>query len=71
MPPFINFLMIVLLIGILVCFFALMRNNWVYSVRVRMIHEDFEKFKRLPSYDHMMSRFWIWNVNKFLPRNGP
>jgi hypothetical protein len=42
------------------------RNNWVYDKRTACIDNDFDKYKRLPSYEHMLYRFWIWDIDKFL-----
>lgn len=56
---------------ILVAGFAWMwRVEWVYRVRVKMIDEDFERYKRLPSYLSMTLQVWIWDVNKFRGKNG-
>lgn len=43
----------------------LWRNEWVYRVRVKMIDDDFERYKRLPSYLSMFLQIWVWDVNKF------
>ena len=48
--------------------YCLIRNDWVYRVRIRMIDTDYELYKKMPSYDYMMHRFWVWDVNKFMPR---
>ena len=55
---------------VLICFclFLLFRNSWVCRVRVNMIYNDHDKYEELPSYDAMLWRFWIWDVNKFLPK---
>lgn len=45
--------------------YVLHRNNWVYNQRMRLIHEDWDSYQRLPSYDDMMKKFWIWDVKKF------
>lgn len=51
----------------LVGFYLLNRNIWVYRQRVRLIMNDWDTYKKLPSYDYMMYRkFWVWNINKFL-----
>lgn len=66
--------MIVLLIGGLVVFlalvFLLVRNSWVCRVRIDMIYKDYEAYNALPSYYYMLYRkVWIWDVKKFLPKN--
>lgn len=50
--------------------FMLQRNEWVYRVRSKMIDEDWATYQRLPTYDAMMSRFWVWDVRAFLPPEG-
>lgn len=61
-------------LGILLAFAILMlvRNAWVYHVRGKILFEpgktmgeQLERYDRLPSYDTMMRRFWIWDVRKF------
>ena len=39
------------------------RNNWVYDYRIEIFDDDFETYKKLVGYDHMMSRFWCWSRN--------
>lgn len=48
------------------------RNAWVYKVRTRCLHlskwtgRGHDPYDRLPSYQAMLWRFWIWDINKFL-----
>ena len=42
------------------------RNYWVLEVRIHLLKTDFQKFKKLPCYETMLFKFWIWNVEKFL-----
>jgi len=44
----------------------LIRNNWVYTQRIKLISTDFNKYKSLPSYHTMLLKFWIWNIEKFV-----
>lgn len=47
--------------------YALVRNEWVYRERLRMIDRDLEQYLRLPSYEVMMwRRWWVWRVEDFL-----
>lgn len=46
--------------------YMFIRNQWVFSVRIKLIDEDHSTYKKLESYDTMMIRFWIWNVKKFI-----
>lgn len=48
-------------------FYMLVRNEWVYRERMRMIDRDFEQYLRLPRYEVMMwCRWWVWRVEDFL-----
>lgn len=60
-------LIIIALCLIIGCMFALVRNEWVYRQRIFVLRSEngLEEFKRLPSYDEMMGRFWVWDVEKF------
>jgi MFS-type transporter involved in bile tolerance (Atg22 family) len=42
------------------------RNNWVYKVRMEFIVENIGSENELVSYDEMMCKFWIWDINKFI-----
>ena len=60
-------------IGLAVCaavfsFFLLMivRNRWVYRVRMAILYADFAAYQSLPDYDVMMWRLWVWDAAKFL-----
>lgn len=46
--------------------FIEIRNNWVYKNRIKLIDDDWKAYQKLPSYDQMMLRFWVWNINKFI-----
>jgi len=47
------------ILGLLLTF----RNNWVYHACIKAIGEGF--YDELPSYEAMMWKFWIWNVERF------
>lgn len=47
--------------------FMLVRNEWVYSVRMQWLDGDLEAFHKLPSYDAMMRKWWVWKAERFLP----
>lgn len=60
-------------VGLLICLFAFIRNDWVYRTRMGVLHEPgvglgqrLANHDRLPSYDAMFFRFWVWDVNEFL-----
>lgn len=57
--------------GMLVCFFMLARNRWVYAQRTRVLNTmpvttGLRIYYGLPSYETMLNRFWVWNVADFL-----
>lgn len=60
---------------------GLFRNQWVFRQRQTMLSYCYDRDTRewaalgqprpddfLPSYDVMMAKFWVWDVNKFLKR---
>jgi len=53
-------------IFIFITVFIWIRNNWVYKNRIKLIDDDWEAYKKLPSYDQMMFKFWVWDINKFI-----
>lgn len=46
--------------------YMLIRNDWVYRNRIRLLYKDWDAYDRLPSYDSMWLRFWVWDINKFI-----
>ena len=63
---------VIILVALSIGFFALFlmfRNNWVYEKRIDIIlkspvakHRDI--IKQYKSYNEMLFRFWIWNIEK-------
>lgn len=50
---------------LLLCLLAEIRNNWVCNKSIELIYSDYDTFKRLPSYDAMLFRyFYIWDIKK-------
>ena len=50
---------------------ALIRNEWVYNRmgELNRFEGKVHLIKQYASYDKMMLKFWIWNVEKFkLPK---
>ena len=42
------------------------RNYWVCRERNRVVMEEgLEEYYKLPSYNTMVFKFWIWDVEKF------
>lgn len=60
-------ILIGILIGILLGIYILIRNDWVYKKRIKLI--KFENGSLLidqyVSYNTMICRFWIWDIKKF------
>lgn len=48
------------------CIFMLYRNEWVCRERIRAIDKGTGTYEQLPTYEVMMRKFWIWDINKFL-----
>lgn len=60
----------VLIAVLLACAFMLRRNEWVCDVRIQELRKmpverGLHEHDRLPSYDEMLFKFWIWDVEKF------
>lgn len=53
---------------LLVCFYGLARNAWVYKQRITLLEKDYNKYKRLKPYGEMLQGpgFWRWDVNYFI-----
>ncbi len=59
--------MVLCAIGVIVCFYVLIRNNWLCDKVCKLIYSDFEAYERLPTYDDMLYRKWyVWDFNKFI-----
>ncbi len=56
------------LIFLVVCVYFAIRNHWVYTQRLKLIDEDFDTYRKLPSYDAMMigRGFWRWDIEYFI-----
>jgi len=61
----------ILLIALLINCLIFMRSERVYHARddYRRAYGD-RAMQRLPSYRHMMLRFWVWDIREFLTREG-
>lgn len=42
------------------------RNNWVFDQSIKLLDQDYAKYKQLPNYNTMICKFWIWNIDKFI-----
>lgn len=59
-------------IGFIVPLFMLFRVHWVFNKRMEILRntdvstsDRNSLYERLPSFNEMMLRWWIWDVNKF------
>ena len=56
----------ILWLFIIFCLILLYRVERVYKYRVDLIWDDFETYNKLPSYNEMVWKFWIWDLDKFV-----
>jgi hypothetical protein len=56
--------MAVLLLGFFGLLFAQYRNIWVYNQRIKLIHTSFDTYDDYLSYNEMMHKFWVWDIEK-------
>jgi len=66
MSIFIGFL----LVSLASCAYTLFRNACVFSYRMKVLEQcrqdgSLDAYSKLPSYDAMMLRFWVWPLSKF------
>ena len=52
--------------GLSFSFLFFYRNAWVYKKRSDLIVNEWQKYKKLESYDSMFFKFWIWDIDKFV-----
>lgn len=53
------------ILGMSWCGLMLVRNDWVYRERGKLLDADFPRYRQLPSYNCTMNKFWIWDIDKF------
>lgn len=57
--------LILLVLGIMAYF--LIRNQWVYTVRIKLLDKSVAEYMNLPTYDYMMyGQPFTWNIEDFL-----
>lgn len=67
------FIIVAILIFVLISsIIFLFRNEWVMKHRLEILlnknntlKESLDEFKTLASYNEMLYKFWIWDVEKF------
>ena len=57
---------VVSFVAVILSLAMLARNRWVLRSRINLLYTDYEKYLMLPSYDEMVLKFWIWDIDKFL-----
>jgi hypothetical protein len=70
----VDWLLVLSLLGTAASILLLLRNKWVYKVRLGQLNgtaEGMSEYMKLPSYLYMVLHFWIWNVEKFKQNNKP
>lgn len=58
---------VILFITSFISLFGFVRNVWVYRKREKvLLRAGYFVYGILPSYNTMMLKFWIWDINKFI-----
>ena len=63
-----NLILTISFVGLLFGMFMLIRNNVVYRIRTKIIDEDYNTYKRLPTYYDMMYQWRMWNTQDYLTK---
>jgi len=58
--------MILIILYTVLLLFIIIRNNWVFNNRTRILKSDYKKYNKLLPYNDMLFRFWVWDVNKLI-----
>ncbi len=55
-----------IVISVSFAIFGLLRNEWVYRKRLKVLRcMDSHYYNNLPSYHFMFIKFWVWDINLF------
>lgn len=54
---------------LIVYFFYIFRIDYVSKYRIRCIERDLNKYHKLATFDEMVCKFWIWDLEKFVKEN--
>ena len=57
-------------LGLAWCLLMLYRVTRVFAWRSQILNESPADYYRLPPYEVMVRRFWIWEARNFLPKGG-
>jgi hypothetical protein len=44
--------------------FMNMRNEWVFKKRIEIIKNSFDEYDNYISYNEMVTKWWIWDIEK-------
>ena len=67
MYTFLMSLEIILIVYLVFGIYMIVRNDWVYEQRIKLINEG--KDKNYLSYDEMLNKFWwVWDAEKLRRR---
>jgi hypothetical protein len=62
--------LLLIILGLLILFtiYVMVRNNWVYIVRIRLLKNNVKLHEKLPGYCSMLfdCEFWRWDINYYL-----
>lgn len=58
--------MVIATLAMAFCVYMMSRNECVYRFRIGLFHTNFNNYLKLPPYDHMVNRFWVWPLERFL-----
>lgn len=66
MENFLLSLIVFFICSLVASTYMLIRNMWVYEYRTNLIWSDFENYKKIPSYNDMMLKYWYkYNFDDF------
>ena len=62
---FFTSLLILSILSLFILGYLIIRTNFVYGVRMKVLKESLDKYNLLLSYDDMLlKKFWVWDINK-------
>jgi hypothetical protein len=60
-----DIIFITFIISVIVgCMFMVIRAEWVYRRRIEIIDNNFEEYHNYLTFEEMMKKFWIWDIEK-------
>lgn len=62
-------LMLVTGIFIFLLLYFYVRTDWVFRKRIEMIYKNYDKCKKLPSFNKCVFKYFlVWDINKLVGR---